>query len=402
MKTNLSLVLACLSTWFFCESILFGDTLVFPTGRTLSGAILQTNGDDLLVLTKYAAFNFSKTSFKEIKVELAGVSEFSKAGRLPDFKEAILFLSKKSWATNLTPIPATVIDKGILRNVPYTSFHCGSDYEVNIYGDLENPAGIEIGVYRKLLDDGLAKDNCMNFISDLLSQPADKEIAHGLDQRKDLKTHDELTFEITPPTDEDAYHGWWVSVYSEKQLNLARASDNEMKLISMTQADAAKVAKESNDISSWSADELKQARSVSKPTITFKNSSGLAISNAEVIRVIDGVSLIWRNGPTSGGMVKLADLPENLRVRFGYDPVKSEAAEKLAKADRARRQQENQAVVEAQAQFNQTAQSDLSSYLYYGSSDGDHTGGGSVYVHGYLRSNGTYVNSYTRSAPHRK
>jgi hypothetical protein len=122
------------------------------------------------------------------------------------------------------------------------------------------------------------------------------------------------------------------------------------------------------------------------------------------VRVIDGVSLIWQNGPTSGGMIRLADLPEDLRVRFGYDAVKTQAADELARADRARRRQEDQVAAAAQSQANQIAmaQDNLLSDFYPSYSGGGYSGGGSVYVHGYMRSNGTYVNSYTRSAPHRR
>jgi hypothetical protein len=263
---------------------------------------------------------------------------------------------------------------------------------------LENPAGIEIGVYRKLVNDSSAKDNCVKFISNVLAQPADREVVQGLDLNKDLKTLNELTFEITPTNADDAYNGWWVSVYSEKQLNLARASDSEMKLISMTQADAAKDAKAATNLASWSADDLKQARPADKTTISFMNSSGEMITNAEVVRFIDGVSLIWQNGPTRGGMVRLADLPENLRIRFGYDEAKTKAADDLAKAKKLEWQQAVQAA--AQAAQAIPAQPDYSSYGYSGDSGGGYSGGGSVYVHGYTRSNGTYVNAYTRSYPH--
>jgi hypothetical protein len=391
-----------LFSWFciFGLTLGFADTIVMSNNRMITGTAIQTNGDDVLILTRYAAFNFSTTSIKEIKPESAGSADSSDTNRLPNFQKAILFLSRESWATNLTPIPATVIDKGILRNVPYTSFNCGGDYEVNIYGDLENPAGIEIGVYHKLVNDRSAKDNCVTFISNLLGQSADKEIIRGLDLNKDLKTRDELTFEITPINADDAYNGWWISVYSEKQLNLTRASDSDMELISMTQADAAKDAKESTNLAAWSADDLKRARPADKTTITFINSSGVMITNAEVVRVIDGVSLIWRNGPTSGGMVRLADLPENLQVRFGYDEAKTKAADDLAKAHKAAWQQEVQTAAQA-AQVLPT-QPDFTSYGDSGYSDGGYSGGGRVYVHGYYRSNGTYVNAYTRSYPHRR
>jgi hypothetical protein len=182
------------------------DTIVMSNHHILNGTVIQTNDDEVLVLTPYAAFNFSINSIKEIKVNPGETNEPPCTNNLPPFQKALLFLSQQSWATNLMPIPATVIDKGILRNVPYSSFRCAGDYEVNVYGDLENPSGIEIGVYRKLLNNDEAKSNCLNFICGLLNQKG-KEIVQMLDLNKDLITHDGMTFEITPPSDEDAYNG---------------------------------------------------------------------------------------------------------------------------------------------------------------------------------------------------
>lgn len=398
MKKHLSILLVCLSTCLFSASQVFGDTLVMLNNSTVSGTVIQTNGDDMLLLMDYAAFNFSRANIKKIKTEPTKAVELSSTNRLSDFKHLVLFLSQQTWATNLSPIPATVIDKGILRNVPYSSFRCGQDYEVNVYGDLDHPAGIEIGVYRKLLEDGSAKSNCVKFISNLLSQSADKEIVQGLGLKKDLKTRDELTFEVTPPTDEDAYNGWWVSIYSEQKLNLARASGAELKQISVAKTDAAKSADQSKNPSSWSADELKLARPSPPTLITFTYKSGTVVSNAEVVHVNDGVSLIWRedNG-VGGGLVRLEELPEKLQVQFGYDPAKTAAADALAAQKQAQWQQA-QALA---AQSAQTAQeSQAAPAPDYNNSDYS-SGGDRVYVHGYYRANGTYVNAYTRSYPRR-
>jgi hypothetical protein len=91
--------------------------------------------------------------------------------------------------------------------------------------------------------------------------------------------------------------------------------------------------------------------STSGPTITFTNKSGELISDAEVVRTNDGVSLVWeKDGGASGGTVRLEDLPEDLQQRFGYDPVKTAAADELKRQERAQWQQ---AVIAAQA--NQVA-----------------------------------------------
>jgi hypothetical protein len=373
------------------------DTLVFPNDSTVSGIVVQTNSETILLLTEDAAYNYSKSGLKEIKIESLPSSKSGDDNKLPSFQNAVLLLSKQGWATNLTPIPATVIDKGVLKNIPYSSFHCGEDYEINIYGDLEHPAGVEVGIYRKLIGNPNSETNCLKFISDLFNDTSIKDFIWNLNRKTDYKVHDDLTYEITPPTESDSYGGWWVSVYAEQDLDRARASDEEMKHITVTQKDALDQSANTNNTSGWSANDLKSARISPPKTITFVNQSGIVISNAEVVRVIDGVSLIYRNGPTSGGMVRLADLPEDLRNEFGYDAAKTAAADEAAKEDKAKRQQQLVAAQQAaQVQQAQISTPDYSGYYSGGYSSGGYSGGGSVYVHGYTRRDGTYVHSYSR------
>jgi hypothetical protein len=151
---------------------------------------------------------------------------------------------------------------------------------VNIYGDLDQPAGIEAGVYRKLLGDSSAENNCINLLCDLLGQARDRETIRALDRQKDLRTRDGLAFEITPPSAEDAYTGWWVSVYSEQGLNRARASNEELKQIAVPKA-AVGQGKVPSD---WSADEIKLARQtlpVTSPTPEAQRSAAQSAGQAD-------------------------------------------------------------------------------------------------------------------------
>ena len=71
------------------------------------------------------------------------------------------------------------------------------------------------------------------------------------------------------------------------------------------------------------------------PVISFTNKAGVLITNAEVVRTNDGVSIVWeKDGGAMGGTELLQDLPPNLQDQFGYDPDKTAAAEQLAR-DRA-------------------------------------------------------------------
>ena len=315
-------------------SALAVDTVVLASGTSLAGTVVRTNGDDILLVTDCAAFNFWRGSIKEIKTGQAEMVGLTSTNRLSPFKVALTTLAQQSWSDGLRPVPATVIDKGILKNVPYVSFQCSDNYEVNIYGEPEHPAGIEIGVYRKLLDDASAKSNCLNFAAALLGAAEDRKVLLGLNVQQDLKVRDGLTFEITPPSAEDAYLGWWVSVYSEQALNAVRASDEDMSRITVAKSAVAKQQQkqsqaEAEDPTSWSAQDLEYARPAP------------AIAAA---------------APATPTVAPVAPYQPSSTPKYG------------------------------------------SASASYGTESSSGSGG-SVYVHGYYRKNGTYVNSYARRSP---
>ena len=67
-KFSAILMLACLCGLLTASA----DTVVMSNNRTMEGTAIQTNDDDVLILTPYAAFNFSKASIKEIKAANRG------------------------------------------------------------------------------------------------------------------------------------------------------------------------------------------------------------------------------------------------------------------------------------------------------------------------------------------
>lgn len=309
------------------------DSITLKNGYTATGTILQTNSvdDTVLLLRDYWTSTFFIPTIQTVKIESPeAVASLPNTNRTPDWKRILLRLSTRPWAQNLKQIPATVIDKGILRNVPYVSFRCGEDYEVNIYGDLDNPAGFEIGVYRKLVSDDTAKDNCMRFVEALFPDSADKETVMKLKREKDSTTRDGLTFEVTAPTAEDAYFGWWVSIYDEKRLNFARASESELKQISVTKTPPTTEPAATQETPGWSAEELELAR----PAQAYQS----------------------RFNPAGGG----------------YRPPRAATPSPT---------------------YNPT-----SAYNYSPSI----AGGGRVYVRGYTRKDGTYVQPHTGSSARRR
>ena len=375
------------------------DTVVFADGTKIDGIILRTNTAELLILNDYGTVNWPRATVRNITLVPESRS-LQSADRLANFKHALFSLSKQPWATDLKQVPATVINEGIMRHVPYLSFRCGSNYEVNVYGDLAHPAAIEAGIYGAASEDGAAKSNCLALIRMLLNQDSDKSALTKLNLQQDFAARDGITFEITPATAVDAYGAWWVSVYSTVELDKARATDAELTQITTSRS--------TTDNNSWTPTELALARTERPKTVTVTTSSGMVVTNAEVVRVNEGISLIWRRDGAAG-VAKLADLSPELRVAFGYDAEKSATAD-AADQERRKRDWDLEQAQIRQAQIAQeTRRSELAAIQPYRSSSfysapsysGGYSkpSGGSVFVRSYTKRDGTFVRSHTRSAP---
>jgi hypothetical protein len=168
------------------------------------------------------------------------------AVRLARWEKCLETIASRSWAGSLRQIPATVIDKGVLKNVPYMS-HKSGDVEFNLYGDPDDPAGLEIGLYRESLKVESLRRECQAVMTALLGRPGDAEALASLHLTPGKKELEGLVFEITPETAEDAYGGWWITVYDPKLLDEARASDEELKKITLTEEELAREAAAERD-----------------------------------------------------------------------------------------------------------------------------------------------------------
>jgi hypothetical protein len=173
-----------------------------------------------------------RTELRRQRQEWLANQKGAERRRLADAEKCLDVVARQAWACGLQQIPATVIDKGVLRRVPYQSFRAG-DYEVNIYGDPASPAGLEVGIYASLLRSQPAKGQCVEFMAALLNDPADRAMLKSLKMSRDLNERTGLTFEVTPETAEDAYGGWWVSVYDPAALDQSRASPKELSEITV-------------------------------------------------------------------------------------------------------------------------------------------------------------------------
>ena len=158
-------------------------------------------------------------------------------------------LADNGWAPEIKQVPATVINYGKFNNVPYVSFRCAAGgYEVNIFGDLNRPAAVQIGAMSYLNNSAGAKSNCVNFICSVLANAADRKIVRTLDwSQKDVQQNGNLSFETLMPGEWGSYGGWWVSVENDTALASAQASEAELLAITQPRVAAQTLAETTNN-----------------------------------------------------------------------------------------------------------------------------------------------------------
>ncbi len=288
---------------FLVPSLALSVAVQLKTGETLEGVIIQEDADQVMLAFEYGSRTLDRSNIKSIRTNPTPPGETSppkaSVSRVPRWLNVVKRLAGQAWATKMRQIPATVVDKGILRHVPYMSYRCGQDqgYELNIYGNPDEPTCVEIGVYGELRRDTAAKKKCVDFLAGLLRENEDKAMVRSARLQSDRIERNGLTVEVTPETAEDAYGGWWVSVYDEPAPDKARATEPELKDITVapplqethasgpipstvgTDADPAStntVAESSSP--DWSPSDLQYARhSRSTPSASSSSSPGTQV-----------------------------------------------------------------------------------------------------------------------------
>ncbi|HEY8904280.1 MAG TPA: hypothetical protein VIM48_11250, partial [Chthoniobacterales bacterium] len=112
-----------------------------------------------------------------------------------------------------------------LERVPYLSFRANTIYEMNIYGNPEDPAGLEIGYYGNMwLHSGDAQRRCREFLASYLGGIKQFEALYRLNSSGGQDVVDGLRIVIIPRGAPDSYNGWWVSITNPAKLDAARCA----------------------------------------------------------------------------------------------------------------------------------------------------------------------------------
>ncbi len=206
------------------------DSLVLKGGRTVRGLIIKNSVDSVLLQEEFGEQSYPKSEIIRIRDEAdIGIlfTDIHRRGDLPSWRVIANDLRTHDEIRSLVEIPATTIPTGEFHNVPYKSFRANRDLELNIYGDPNDPAGIELGIYGSRKNSAKIQKVLRAYFAGFLTSREEVAALYGLDLRGGKATAGDIVFEVTPPTAEDAFGAWWISLYNRKDMDAARLSDVE-------------------------------------------------------------------------------------------------------------------------------------------------------------------------------
>ena len=234
-----------------------GNTKVSVTlknGEKIEGTLLQSEEGQSLLQVSYGAVTLTSGDVASMREVGPAPEAPAGPGRLAHWARCLRLASAQPWGAPLRQVPATVVATGVLRNVPYLSLRAGN-FEFNVYGDPDRPAGLEVGVYGAV-HSVPARRACVAALKAVLNDAGDRSFVDTLDLASAKASRAGLTFEVTPPTAPDAFGGWWLTVYDEAALREQRASDAELARITIPRSQV----RPAPDVAAWQPHELRLSR----------------------------------------------------------------------------------------------------------------------------------------------
>jgi hypothetical protein len=211
---------------------LMPDTIYLNDGKVLHGLIIKNDAQKVTLQQKMGEVEIPKISINRIedipKSEIY-FADIVDPGTLPPWRMIVQDLRTDDSIKSFRQIPATAIDNGYLKNIPYLSFRINERVEMNVYGDPNHPACIEFGIYERGEKITQFKKIIRAYLAGILTNRKEVGALYSLDEKGGQIQVGNFIFKVTPPEAPEAYGGWWLSIYDPARLEKARIPEPEYR-----------------------------------------------------------------------------------------------------------------------------------------------------------------------------
>lgn len=204
------------------------DTIVLKDGTTLQGIIVENTSDSVTLQQAYREVKVPKPDIIRIRDESDDAAYFAsmhRKGSLPPWRVIVNDLRLHDKIKSFEQVPATVIDVGAFKNVPYQSFRINQDIEMNIYGDPDDPAAVEVGVYGPRKSNQRLHQMLRQYLAGYLTSRDELRALYSIPKSGGSADAGEMRISVTLPDAPDSYGAWWIGISNPGELDRIRMSD---------------------------------------------------------------------------------------------------------------------------------------------------------------------------------
>ena len=206
------------------------DRLEMADGRSIRGLILRNTPTHVLLQTEKGEIEYPKSDIRRIHDapdDDVLFADLADRGELPSWRAMVHDLRTHDGIKSFEQIPATTIDQGLLRNIPYLSFRVNERAEFNVYGDPNRPAAVEVGIYERGRLGARHRRVFREFLAGHLDSRQEIAALYSLNRENLEARAGDLGFRLIPPDAPDSYGGTWMVIYHPERLERARLGNAE-------------------------------------------------------------------------------------------------------------------------------------------------------------------------------
>lgn len=217
-------------------SRLMPDTVVMNDGTRIQGLIIRNDATEVVLQKRMEEVEIPKSHIRRIEdghQTLVYFADIVDPGKLPPWRMIVQDLRSDDNIRTFRQVPATKIETGYLRNIPYLSFRINKRIEMNVYGDPEHPVCLEFGVYERGEKITRFKKIIRAYLAGILSSRQEIDALYKVDEKGGECRGGNFLFKVLPPTAPEAFGGWWISLYDPKRLESARLPDAAYRKVTL-------------------------------------------------------------------------------------------------------------------------------------------------------------------------
>jgi len=201
------------------------DRIELKSGETVDGLIVSRSPNGITVRTENGEVSYPMDAIRRIQDESEDDLSYTKAlgpGELPPWRVIINDIRNYDEIVRFEEIPPVRLESGAFRNVPYKSFRGNRRLELNLYGDLQRPAGIEIGIYGPDSRDERLRRLARRFMATYMGSRGEVGALYDIPLTGGIAEVGPTVIRIQSPDEPDSHGAWWISIYNKRALERAR------------------------------------------------------------------------------------------------------------------------------------------------------------------------------------